>query len=138
MVRGAATTAAVLLLGVAALQAALAVGAPWGDMSYGGRVETVDGVLPGSYRVMSAAAVAILSFAAWVVLARGGVVAPGFLGAGFLRVAAWVVFGYLVINTGSNLASSHPVERFGVGAVTLVSAVACFIVARASADLIGS
>lgn len=134
----AAWTAALLLAGVALFQAALAAGAPWGDMSYGGRAETVDGVLPGSYRVMSAAAVVILLLAAWMILARGGVVSAGPLSPGFLRGAAWVVFGYLVLNTVMNVASSHPAERFGLGAITLVAAAACFVVARASVDLIVS
>lgn len=137
-VRTAAITAAVLLAGVAVFQIALAAGAPWGRMSYGGQAETVDGVLPGSYRAMSAVAVVILLFAAWIVLARAGVISRGFLSPGFLRVATWVVFGYLILNTVMNLTSSHAGERFGMGAITLISAVACFIVARAPVGVIGS
>lgn len=135
--RNAAITAAVLLAGVAVFQVALAAGAPWGRMSYGGQAETVDGVLPGSYRALSAVAVVILLFAAWIVLARAGVVGSGPLSPGFLRVAVWVVFGYLVLNTVMNLTSSHAGERFGMGAITLVSAVACYIVARGPSELPG-
>jgi len=119
-----------LLALVAAFQAALAGGAPGGDMSYGGRAETVGGVLPRSYRAMSAASVVLLAFGAWVVLAHAGLVGSGILGNGFLRAAVWIVFAFLVINTAANAASSNPIERFGFGAVSLVSAVACFIVAR--------
>lgn len=126
----AATMAAGLLTLVAAFQAALAGGAPWGDMSYGGRADTVGGVLPRSHRVMSAASVVLLSFAAWIVLARAGLVTSGPLGDGFLRVAVWVVFAFLVINTATNATSTNAVERFGFGAVSFVSAVACFVVAR--------
>ena len=137
-VRTAAVTAAVLLAGVAAFQVALAAGAPWGRMSYGGQADTVDGVLPGSYRSMSAAAAVILIFAAWIVLARAGVVASGPLSAGFLRVGVWVIFAYLILNTVMNLTSSHAGERFGMGAITLISAVACLFVARAPAELVGA
>lgn len=45
VVEVAACTAAVPLAVVALFQAAPAAGAPWGNMSYGGRAETVDGVL---------------------------------------------------------------------------------------------
>jgi hypothetical protein len=93
-------------------------------------------VLPGSYRALSAIAVVILLFAAWIVLARVGLMASGPLSPGFVRIAAWVVFAYLVLNTVMNLTSSHAGERFGMGAITLISAAACFLVARAPADLI--
>lgn len=119
-----------LLALVAAFQATLAGGAPWADMSYGGRVATVGGVLPRSYRVMSAASVLLLAFGAWIVLAHAGLVGSGILGKGFLSAAVWIVFAFLVINTATNAASSNPIERFGFGAVSLVSAAACFIVAR--------
>ncbi len=76
VVRLAAWSVALLLAGVALFQPGLAGGAPWGDMSYGGRAETVIGILPGSYRGMSGAAVVIRLPAAWIVLARSGVV-PG-------------------------------------------------------------
>jgi hypothetical protein len=127
----AAVIAAVLLALVASFQAALAGGAPWGDMSYGGRIETVGGVLPPSHRAMSAVSTVLLGFGTWIVLARAGVVGSGILGNGFLGAAIWVLAAFLVINTAANAASRNPIERFGFGAVTLVSAVACFVVARA-------
>jgi len=130
MVHKAAIGATVLLAGVAAFQIALTLGAPWGDMSYGGQAETTDGVLPGSYRVMSAVAVLILLFAAYVILVKAGVVSSPWLGATFARRATWVIFAYLVLNTVMNLTSSHAGERFGMGSVTLVAAVLTFVVAR--------
>jgi hypothetical protein len=126
----AAVLAGGLLALVAAFQAALAGGAPWGDMSYGGRAETVGGVLPPSYRAMSAASVLVLAFGAWIVLERAGLVGSGILGDGFLRAAVWALVVFLVANTATNAASKHPIERFGFGAVSLVAAAACFIVAR--------
>ncbi len=128
--RMAAVGAAGLLAAVAIFQIALTLGAPWGEMSYGGQAETIDGVLPAGYRVISAVAVMILLFAAYVVLARAGVASAGPLGAVFLKRATWVVFAYLALNTVMNLTSSHAGERFGMGAVTLVTAVLTFLVAR--------
>ncbi len=127
----AALVAGGLLILVAAFQAALAGGAPWGDLSYGGRVETADGVLPRAYRTMSAVSVVLLTLAAWVVLAHAGLVPSGVLDDDPLGTAVWVVFGFLVLNTVTNAASTNPLERFGFGAVSLVSAAACFVVASA-------
>ncbi len=41
-----------------------------------------------------------------------------------------------MLNTVMNVASSHPAERFALGSVTLIAAVACFVVTRASTDLV--
>ena len=67
---------------------------------------------------------------AFVILVRADVVTPVRPGQGFVRPAVWVVFGYLVLNTVMNLLSSSAGERFGMGAVTLVTAVLTFVVAR--------
>jgi hypothetical protein len=122
----AAVLAAVLLQIVAAFQVGLAYGAPWGEHAYGGRAATVDGVLPPRYRVMSAIAVPILLLASWIVLAKADLVSTD---AGWIDWAVWVVFGYLVLNTLANLASSSKIERLLLGSVTLVTAFATLIVA---------
>ena len=125
----AAAVVAILLAAVAVFQAALAAGAPWRHLSYGGRAGIDRGPLPAPFRVMSVGAAVILAISGWLVLARAGLVSGGPVGSGALTVAAWVIFAYLVLNTVMNLASSSPVERFGFGAVTLVAAVGCLIVA---------
>ena len=125
----AAVGAAALLLGIAIYQVALAAGVSWGEASYGGRADTVDGVLPDSYRAMSAAAAAILAFAAWIVAARGQLVGRGFVGPRFLEVATWVIAVYLAVNTVMNATAEHLAERFILGAVTLTAAALSLIVA---------
>ncbi|MEJ2579698.1 MAG: hypothetical protein P8Z68_11500, partial [Kineosporiaceae bacterium] len=72
-----------------------------------------------------------------LILARVGLLPPGPAGPGFLPVATWVIAGYLVVNTGLNLLAEHPAERFGMGTVTLLAAVAAFVVARAPLDTTG-
>ena len=125
----AAVAGAVLLAGVAVFQIALAAGAPLGDMAYGGRAETRNGILTAPYRIMSALAVLILGVAAWIVLARADVVSGGPMGAGFVETGAWVVFGYLVLNTAANLASTSKNERLIMGPVTAIAAVLVLIAA---------
>lgn len=126
--QAAAIVAAVLLTGVAAVQLALVLGAPWGDHVYGGRAETDNGRLPPRYRAMSAAAVPILLLSAAIVLSRADVV-PWFDHDGWVATAVWVVFGYLVLNTFANLASTSRVERIGMGSLTVIAAIATLVVA---------
>ena len=124
----AAVVAAVLLALVAAIQLGLAFGAPWGDHVYGGRAETDNGRLSPRFRVMSAVAVPILLVAAAIVLSRAGVVS-WFDPEGWVATAVWVVFGYLVLNSVANFASTSRVERFGMGSLTVVAAIATLVVA---------
>ena len=125
----AAVVAAALLFGVAAFQLALASGVPWGRHAYGGRIALDDGGLPTPYRVMSAAAVVVLAAAAWMVLARAGVVTADSWPQGVLRWGPWVLAAYLALNTLGNLSSPSPVERWGLGALTLVAGVLVAVVA---------
>ena len=124
----AAILGAVLLVAVAVVQLALVFGAPWGDHVYGGRAETNNGRLTPRYRAMSAIAVPILLFAAAIVLSRAGVVS-WFDPDGWVSVAVWVVFGYLILNTIANFASTSRVERIGMGSLTVIAAIATLVVA---------
>lgn len=124
----AAILAAVLLATVAAVQLALVFGAPWGDHVYGGRAETEDGRLSARYRAMSAIAVPILLLSAAIILSRTDVVS-WFGSDGWVTVAVWVVFGYLVLNTIANFASKSRVERIGMGSLTAVAAICTLVVA---------
>lgn len=129
MMEIAAVIAAVLLQIVAAFQVALAYGAPWGDHAFGGRAKTTAGVLPPAYRAMSALAVPILLLASWIVVAKAELVSTD---QGWIDVAVWVVFAYLVLNTLGNVASSSKIERYLMGTITIVSAVATLVVALGS------
>ena len=115
-----------ILLLVAAFQLALALGAPWGEHAYGGRAKTVDGKLSVGYRAMSAAAVPILLLASWIVLAKADLVSTD---AGWIDVGIWVVFAYLLVNTLANFASSSKIERYVMGSLTAVAALATLVVA---------
>lgn len=130
MERLAALGVSAVLTGVAALQVALALGIPWGHHAYGGRVVGPGQPLPSPYRLASAVAVLVLLAAAWVVLARAGILADGPLTPSALQGAAWAVAGVLALNTLANLASTSAVERWGLGSATAIAAVLAVVVAR--------
>lgn len=131
LVELAAVAATVLMAGVIAFQVALAAGLPLGEATMGGRAATIHGVLQPRYRAMALASAVILVLAAWVVLGRAGLLTT-FLGGQALGWAAWVVAGFMALNTLTNLSGKHPLERWGMGSITLVGALLVGYVAYAA------
>ncbi len=101
-----------LLTGAAVFQGALALGVPWGHMAYGGRIARPDGTLPVRYRVASTLTLVFLGAAAWSVLAK-------------LEPALWIFAAIFALNTIANLSGRHPVERWGMSALTLGLSACC-------------
>lgn len=93
--------AAVLLLGVAGFQAALALGAPWGSAAYGGGNP---GVLSDTLRTSSAAA-------SGVYLLLAATAGTSLVPAALRRRALYGTAGLMVVGTLMNLASPSLVER---------------------------
>jgi hypothetical protein len=120
LVELAAAAATVLMAAVISFQVALAAGLPLGEATMGGRAPTVDGVLEPRYRAIAAGSAVILALAAWIVLRRAGMV-PLFLDREALAWAAWIVAGFMAINTLTNLSGRHPLERWGMASITLVA-----------------
>jgi hypothetical protein len=110
--------AAVLLVGIAAFQVALVLGAPWGAYTQGGDTE---GALGTSGRVFAAVSCAILLVMAAAILARVGEGplenAPGSL----VTALAWVTTIYSALAVVINLATQSASERavFGPTAIVL-------------------
>ena len=117
-----------LLLVAAAFQVALAAGAPWAAAAYGGRAARPDGRLPTRYRVASVFTAGALVGICWVLLLRGGVVGSTSAHP-VLTGACWALAGLFGLNTVGNLAGRHPVERWGMGAVTAALTVLCVLLA---------
>ena len=119
--RGAARGAAVFCLAFAAFQVALALGAPFGKMAWGGASPPV---LPDSLRAASAGAAVYLVLAAAVMLVRAGD-----LGARLPRRLFWVfnlvLAVQLALNTLANLAAQGDIERYGMGAASLIGCLLC-------------
>lgn len=116
---------------VATFQVALAAGLPLGEATMGGRAVTIDGVLQRQYRAIALGSAVVLVLTAWIVLGRARVV-PGLLGSEALGWAAWMVAGFLALNTMTNLSGRHPLERWGMASITLVAALLVGYVAYAA------
>jgi hypothetical protein len=116
-----------LLLG-AAFQFGLGAGAPWAAAAYGGRAAQSDGRLPSRYRAASLVTGVALIAIGWLLLLRGGVVGSASQHAA-LTLACWVFAVLFALNTMGNLAGRHPVERWGMGALTACLTVLCVLLA---------
>lgn len=116
----AARTAAALFAAFAVLQTALAAGAPWGSVVWGGRFE---GQLSTEWRVASAVAAVVLIRMALVVIAQGGGgVRLRFVSVRYPRAKTWAIAGLMAVNALGNLASQSNVEQFVFGPLTVVMA----------------
>ena len=116
---------------VVGFQVALAAGLPLGEATMGGRAATVEGVLQPPYRAIALGRAAVLVLAVWIVLGRAGLV-PIFLGGQALVWSAWVVAGFMALNTLTNLSGRHPLERWGMSSITLAAALLVGYVAYAA------
>jgi hypothetical protein len=127
----AAVAAAALMAAVVAFQVALAAGLPLGEATMGGRAATHKGVLQPPYRAIALGSAILLVLAAWIVLGRAGLL-PIFLEGHALVWSAWMVAGFMALNTLTNLSGRHLLERWGMGSITLATAVLVGYVAYAA------
>jgi hypothetical protein len=126
LVRGATVAAAAGLVGIALFQLALAAGAPLGPAAWGG---THLGALPTGYRIASGVAVIAWTFAALVVLRRGGLGLFA-ISEAVARWGTWIIIGFLLFEVLINVASSSVWERYFWGPYALILAGLCFLAAR--------
>ena len=125
---GLAIAASSLLLLGAAFQLGLSVGAPWAAAAYGGRAALSDGRLPSRYRAASLITALVLIAISWLLLLRGGLVGSASENSA-LTLACWVFAVLFAVNTVGNLAGRHPLERWGMGALTACLTVLCVLLA---------
>ncbi len=118
-----ATCALILLIG---FQTLLAMGLPLGKAAWGGEHR----VLPASLRWASLAAVFVLALAAWMLLARAGLMPPG-SDARIVRVLTWCFSGYFALNVVMNLLSKSTLEKM-IMTPTAAILVACFFLVSRS------
>jgi len=119
------------MAGVIAFQVALAAGLPLGEATMGGRAAILNGVLQPTYRAIALGGAVVLVLAAWIVLGRAGIV-PILLSGQALAWSAWVVAGFMALNTLTNLSGRHRLERWGMGSITLAAALLVGYVAYAA------
>jgi hypothetical protein len=111
---------AIFCLGFAAFQVALAFGAPFGDIAWGGQSP----VLPPSMRAASAGAAVYLVAAAAMMLGRAGDWGRTWPRWPFLAVNILLAV-QLALNTAANLAAKSGGEKYGMGAASLVGCLLC-------------
>lgn len=104
--RVAAIVYAIVSFAVVAFQIALAAGAPWGAYAMGG---AFPGQFPPALRVAALIQAAILVGMAAVVLARAGIVLPGW--ARVSRWLVWLVVAFAVVSLILNLLTPSAGER---------------------------
>jgi hypothetical protein len=119
--RMAARGAAVFCLAFAAFQLALALGAPYGQVAWGGASPPV---LPDSLRAASAGAAVYLVLAAAAMLVRAGDLGPR-LPWRLFWVFNLVLAVQLALNTVANLASQSGGERYVMGSASLLGCLLC-------------
>ena len=116
----AARGAALFCASFAAFQVALALGAPYGQMVWGGS----SAVLPGNLRAASAGAAIYLVAAGAAMLVRSGDWGRGLLPRLFFGFNAFLALQF-GLNTLANLAAKTGAERFGMGAASALGALLC-------------
>lgn len=96
----------VLALFVIAFQLALAAGAPWGELTMGGKFR---GQLSGPMRAMALVSALLLGVLVLIVAVRAGLVLPGWQSRS--RPAAWGVVAYCVLGVVANALTPSRKER---------------------------
>jgi len=91
---------------VGAFQIALALGAPWGELTLGGRWR---GSLPLVVRLIPLLSVVLLACFCAVLLARAGLALPQY--GSLSRTLVWFVVGYCALGSIANAASPSKRER---------------------------
>lgn len=122
----AARVFAALIGGTVIFQLALSLGAPWGELAWGG---TYAGALPTTMRLASLASVVLLLALAAVVLIRAGLTGLRWKPASTKLV--WLVVAYCGLGVIANAMSPSFWERVIWVPVTLVLLVCSLVVARA-------
>jgi hypothetical protein len=112
---------------VAVFQGALALGAPWGALTWGGQYE---GVLPGAMRSVAVISLLLMLFFAAVVLARAGLWGRDWQRR--VRRTVWVVVAYCVLGILANAVTPSAWERITWLPVVCAMLVCSIIVARSA------
>jgi hypothetical protein len=119
----AAVVAATGFVLIAAFQAALALGVPWGRAAWGGAHTH----LPPRLRVASALAMVVWLLAALIVLDRGGLVATP-LPRPMVAIGTPALAVLSGLGAVLNAASSSRYERYGWAPLAAILAAACVVV----------
>lgn len=112
-----------LLAALAALQALVAAGLPYGRLVWGGAHR----VLPRRLRIGSAISVLVYAGFAALLLSRAGVLPGG--DSGVVVVLSWLLFAYFALGTVVNALSRSRAERLVMTPSCALLAVAALVIA---------
>jgi hypothetical protein len=129
MKRVAAIIYAIVSLGVVLFQIALAAGAPWGAYAMGG---AFPGQFPPALRIAAMIQAVLLAGMAAVILARAGLILPGWSRAS--RWLAWVVVAFASVSLVLNLITPSAGERAIWAPTALLLLISSAIVAFSSSS----
>ncbi len=99
----------------ALFQLALALGAPWGAYTLGGKYP---GQLPSKLRIAALAQILVMVVFALIVLVRAGLIFSELYAVG--KVAIWFVAGFFVLGSLANLSTPSKGERLLWGPVNVL------------------
>lgn len=114
----------VLTVIIAIFQIALALGAPLGEFTLGGKHP---GKLPGNLRIAAVVQLIILVCFGLIIASRAGLALTSLHS--FSRIAVWVVFAFFIPGSILNLSSSSKKERLVMGPLNIVALISSFMVA---------
>jgi NADPH-dependent 2,4-dienoyl-CoA reductase/sulfur reductase-like enzyme len=113
-----------LAVGIAVFQIVLALGAPLGEYTLGGKYP---GKLPGKLRVAALFQIAILFIFTVMIVSKAGIAFGSLYGVA--RIGAWVVFAFFIPGSILNLSSPSKKERLVMGPLNIVALICSFMVA---------
>lgn len=116
-----------LCANVALFQLALALGAPWGEYTMGGRFP---GKLPPKMRVAALMQIVVLLVLAFIVLIRSGWALSQFYSSG--KTGIWFVAAFFVLGSFLNLSTPSKGERVIWGPVNILLLTTSIIIALSS------
>lgn len=125
----AANIASILLTLFMGIQLLLATGVLPISIAWGGRQTELTPAL----RMASAAAILILGLFIYIIRYRAGLLGSVPTPTS-IRVLAWVITGFMALNTLGNFTSLSSTERFLFGPLALMITVGCLIVAVSQTD----
>jgi hypothetical protein len=109
---------------VAMFQFALALGAPLGAYTLGGKFP---GKLPDKMRVAAFIQILILAIFTVIVVSKSGLAFVGLYG--ISRIAIWVVFAFFILGSILNLSSPSKKERAVMEPLNVIALICTFMVA---------
>lgn len=109
---------------ITGFQIALALGAPWGEITLGGKFP---GKLPGPMRVAALVQIVILWIFVMLVATRAGIAFEQYYNIG--RIGVWIVVVFFVFGSIMNISSPSKKEKLIMGPANLIALISALMVA---------